>query len=189
MEHIRSNSPFNVLLLAEAAEDNTSILNSLCSYTVCWKHHTVKILMYTFQDLKVHKYICMEEPNIVDIFWLLPGAATFELMNMRINFFEVYNLLISAKAIRRVRTQILDRKRRGRLRRKRESVCNEFTYRDSERSLRILSESWKKRVTTCETKSGLLSSCNCCSCKNWLSKTPFYTKTRLSIIFYWSFHN
>lgn len=114
MEHIRSNSPFHVLLLAEGAEDDTSILNSLCSYTVSWQHHTVKSLMYTFQGLKMHIYICMEEPNIVDIFWFLPGAATFELMNMRINLFEVYNLLISAKEIR-VRTQ--DRKRRGRLER------------------------------------------------------------------------
>lgn len=50
----QSNSRFNILLLAEVAEDNTSILNSLCSYTVFFLaiSHTQKKLnlLYTFQD-------------------------------------------------------------------------------------------------------------------------------------------
>lgn len=75
------------------------------------------------------------------------------------------------------KTSVFDRKKI------KERMCNKLNYRESERSLRILSESWKNRVTTCETKSGLLSSCSCCSCKNWLSKIPFFCtqNKRLSI--------
>lgn len=40
-------------------------------------------------------------------------------------------------------------------------------------SLRSFSESSKKRETTSTTKSGLLSSWSCWSCKNWASRIPF----------------
>lgn len=40
-------------------------------------------------------------------------------------------------------------------------------------SLSSFSESSKKRDTTSTTKSGLLSSWSCWSCKNWASKIPF----------------
>jgi len=47
----RLNSRFDILLLAEAAEDNTSILNSLCSYTVIfWQY----ILLHISRSRKCH---------------------------------------------------------------------------------------------------------------------------------------
>ncbi len=46
------------------------------------------------------------------------------------------------------------------------------TYRDSVKFLMILPESCMNKRTTSSTKSGELSSCNCCSSENWSSSKP-----------------
>lgn len=120
-------------------------------------------------------------------FWIVPWAATLQLMNMGINHFEVYSWLITIKQqqihkekpkqiVNRRGKDIKKKNRKGRTfkqQQKQRSSLKEGAYRALVRSLRSLSESAKKSETTSTTKSGLLSSWSCWSCKNWLSKTPF----------------
>lgn len=51
-------------------------------------------------------------------------------------------------------------------------------YRALVRSFKSFSESSKKRYTTSTTKSGLLSSWSCCSCRNCPSRNPFSHQKR-----------
>lgn len=93
---------------------------------------------------------------------------------MSIHFFEIHSLLISWEF--------------GTKERKEEELyceiyhvkCNavggildHMAYRVLLSSFKSFSESSKKRVATSRTNSGLLSSCSCCSCVNWLSRNPF----------------
>lgn len=125
----------------------------------------------------------------------VPGATTLELVNMSINPFEVYTWLFSVQRKKKwgtsrtqnklsctpqsiqkqnmSTTQSKREKDSEKERRKRRKGKISDPHRALVRSLRSFSESSKNRDTTSTTKSGLLSSCSCWSCKNWPSRNPF----------------
>ena len=120
----------------------------------------------------------------------VPGTATLQLVNMSINPFEVNTLLISVQR-KTLYTQLKESKSKpsrkiGNQRWLCVCVCervwkggNFDTHRALVISLRSFSASSKKRETTSTTKSGLLSSWSCWSCKNWPSRIPYSHQTNI----------
>ena len=122
---------------------------------------------------------------------------------MSINLWEVYTLLISVqrevgsqahkkkwKKLKTFYAQLrVSKSKPSQEKRKSNMIMCEWvrerkggnldTHRALVISLRSFSASWKKRETTSTTKSGLLSSWSCWSCKNWSSRIPFSHQTKI----------